>query len=375
MVVGDDAQCLVEGTLVTMADGTRRPIEQIAGRRRDPLRLRQRRFPGRPGTRTHRSSASEGIAITLRSGRRLVSTPEHAHFAGYQLGRTPQMHMTYLMWRRDRGFRVGTSRTYTNGQVKPVVGVALRILRGERADAAWVISTHGTESDARYAEAMLSLRYGIPTLPFSARSYAEPTGVPWLATKACWTGCSPNMTAGAGGVVSSQIGAAPSNRPHFQSGTFTRTDVRRRRLAISLCGDRRGGTPDASTRPLRLRRARPTEAPRNSGSACARPAAGQMAGGSKQPAGTWRPSSRRLTRSPRRSATWRFALRPAGSNLDGPAANSLPFTPASRSARGWSCSTRRAAMTSSSPWSRSRWTAPSTTSTSRPPTTSSPTGS
>src|SRR6201991_163670 len=30
MVVGDDAQCLVEGTLVTMADGTRRPIEQVS---------------------------------------------------------------------------------------------------------------------------------------------------------------------------------------------------------------------------------------------------------------------------------------------------------------------------------------------------------
>jgi DNA helicase II / ATP-dependent DNA helicase PcrA len=29
MVVGDDAQCLVEGTLVTMADRSKRPIEQI----------------------------------------------------------------------------------------------------------------------------------------------------------------------------------------------------------------------------------------------------------------------------------------------------------------------------------------------------------
>ena len=29
MVVGDDAQCLVEGTLVTMADGTQRPIEAV----------------------------------------------------------------------------------------------------------------------------------------------------------------------------------------------------------------------------------------------------------------------------------------------------------------------------------------------------------
>ena len=34
MVVGDEDQCLVEGTLVTMGDGSQRPIEQRAGRRR-----------------------------------------------------------------------------------------------------------------------------------------------------------------------------------------------------------------------------------------------------------------------------------------------------------------------------------------------------
>ena len=31
--------------------------------------------------------------------------------------------------------------------------------------------------------------------------------------------------------------------PHFQAGTYTRNEVRRRRLAISLCGDRRDRTP------------------------------------------------------------------------------------------------------------------------------------
>ena len=31
-------------------------------------------------------------------------------------GWTPQLHMTYLMWKRGSGFRVGTSRTYTDGR-------------------------------------------------------------------------------------------------------------------------------------------------------------------------------------------------------------------------------------------------------------------
>src|SRR3712207_8326414 len=54
--------------------------------------------------------------------------------AGYKLGLTPQMHMTYLMWRRGVGFRVETSRTYTNGRVKPVVGFMQRSRQEHRSE-------------------------------------------------------------------------------------------------------------------------------------------------------------------------------------------------------------------------------------------------
>ena len=82
------------------------------------------------------------------------------------------MHMTYLMRRRDKGFRVGTSRTYTNGRVKPVVGFMQRS-RQEHADAAWVVSTHETEGEARAAETTLALKYQMPTLPFVARAGSD----------------------------------------------------------------------------------------------------------------------------------------------------------------------------------------------------------
>ena len=48
MVVGDADQCLVAGTQVTMGDGSRRPIEQVARRRRRAVVLRQRRLPPAP---------------------------------------------------------------------------------------------------------------------------------------------------------------------------------------------------------------------------------------------------------------------------------------------------------------------------------------
>ena len=72
------------------------------------------------------------------------------------------------MRRASRGCRVGVTRTYTDGQVKPVIGLQQRC-NHEHADAAWVVSVHPNEAEARAAEQLLSLRYGLPTIPFVAR--------------------------------------------------------------------------------------------------------------------------------------------------------------------------------------------------------------
>ncbi|MEA2318638.1 MAG: ATP-dependent helicase UvrD/PcrA, partial [Solirubrobacteraceae bacterium] len=83
-VVGDDDQCLVEGTLVAMADGSKRPIEDV--RAGDAVLscygsgdLRAARV-----TDVFSSSRAGGIRIVTRGGREIVSTPEHTHFAGYR---------------------------------------------------------------------------------------------------------------------------------------------------------------------------------------------------------------------------------------------------------------------------------------------------
>jgi superfamily I DNA/RNA helicase len=82
MVVGDDAQCLIEGTQVTMADGTARPIEAVSVGDRVRSAYGDGAFAPAEVLRVHRSQRFDGVAVTMRSGRRLVSTPEHTHFAG-----------------------------------------------------------------------------------------------------------------------------------------------------------------------------------------------------------------------------------------------------------------------------------------------------
>ncbi|HEX3975015.1 MAG TPA: UvrD-helicase domain-containing protein [Solirubrobacteraceae bacterium] len=82
MVVGDDAQCLVQGTLVTMADGSQRPIQTIRPGEEVLSGYGSGEFRAAEVLRVHRSERAEGIAITMKSDRRIVSTPEHTHFAG-----------------------------------------------------------------------------------------------------------------------------------------------------------------------------------------------------------------------------------------------------------------------------------------------------
>jgi len=80
--VGDDDQCLPAGTLVTMADGSRKPIESVRVGERVLSCHPDGTF--RPATVTDfHSSTARGdlIEIVMRSGRILVSTPEHCHFA------------------------------------------------------------------------------------------------------------------------------------------------------------------------------------------------------------------------------------------------------------------------------------------------------
>ncbi|MFN2628102.1 MAG: UvrD-helicase domain-containing protein [Gaiellaceae bacterium] len=169
--VGDPDQCLAEGTLVTMADGTTKPIELVAEGDEVLSCYGRGRFGPARVERVRSSVRRGGIAITFSSGRRIVSTPEHVHFAGFKAGHTPQLPMTYLMWKEGAGFRIGASRNDTTWNGASLAGPALRMTQ-EHADAAWVIGAHACAAEAHAQESLLSSQYCIPALPFAARAPA-----------------------------------------------------------------------------------------------------------------------------------------------------------------------------------------------------------
>src|SRR5215218_679098 len=237
-VVGDDDQCLVEGTRVTMADGSDRPIEDV--RAGDEVLSCYGSGDFRPArvTDSFRADRGVGVAITTLSGRRIVSTPEHVHFAGYRLRDSPQLHMTYLQWRQDMGFRLGTTRTCPQpAAARPVSGVAQRAAQ-ERADAAWILPTHDSEAEARTEETILSLRYRLPTLPFKARKNGRDHGV--VGDQALIDRVFTSVDSLAGGQRLLLDRQRSFEQPHHVPRTF---EGRRRNVTITLCGDRRGRTP------------------------------------------------------------------------------------------------------------------------------------
>jgi len=235
-VVGDDDQCLVAGSLVSMADGSRRPIEAI--RPGDMVSSAGGSGTVRPAQvlRVSERGTPEVVRIRTAGGRELVSTPEHVHFAGYRLGLTPNYHFVYLMQKDGFGYRVGTSQVHTRGRVKAVVGFRQRAVQ-EHADALWILAVHRSENDAREDEYVTSLRYQIPTLPFVPRKGSGDGLVHDPARLRAVFAAFDTETAALR--LLHDRGLSPEH-PHHHPRSRNSS---RRNIVVTLCADRRGATP------------------------------------------------------------------------------------------------------------------------------------
>ena len=236
--VGDDDQCLAGGH--AGHHGGRKPQADRGrpARRSRAFLLWRGDFGRLRSTDTmRRACKSELVEIRPKAGRRIVSTPEHTHFAGYLLGETPQTYFTYLMYKKDVGYRLGTSWVYTQGQAKPMVGFKQRSVQ-EHADATWIVGTHASENDARFDEIALSLKYGMPTFPFVPREGGAVNGLVHDAVyiRACIARSIPR--AGRARLLVDR--ELREDEPHHVAQS---RDSKRRNVMVTLCGDRRGASP------------------------------------------------------------------------------------------------------------------------------------
>jgi DNA helicase II / ATP-dependent DNA helicase PcrA len=237
-VVGDDDQCLAAGTQVTMGDGAKRAIESIVPG--DSVLSNYGGGDLRPARVTEcfaKRRQGQLVCVHLRSGAVVKSTPEHVHFAGYVLGETPQTYFLYLMHKEGVGYRLGTSQVYTLGQARPMVGFKQRALQ-EHADALWIVRTHTSENEARIDEVVTSLHFGLPTCPFVPRKGKGRNGFVHDAAHLARIFSSLDTLVAAERLLE-EVGL-DIDRPHHQPQG---RNSNRRNIVITLCGDRRGGTP------------------------------------------------------------------------------------------------------------------------------------
>ncbi len=166
-VVGDGDQCLPPGTLIRTPTGDV-PIEEI--RVGDVVLGARGIRAASPGTVTfvNRSAAACGlIRVSAEAGGQsfmMSATPEHAVPA--RLVAIPGRHLVYLMYRHDRGYRIGrTTGLRANSPGKSNAGHRVRSNQ-EHADAMWLLRVCDSVAEASYFESLYAARYGLPTACF-----------------------------------------------------------------------------------------------------------------------------------------------------------------------------------------------------------------
>jgi DNA helicase-2/ATP-dependent DNA helicase PcrA len=237
-VVGDSDQCLIKGTKIKMADGHLRAIEKIKSGDSVLSNYGSGNFgKAKVLTTKNKKFSGELVQIKTKKGNILTSTPEHLHFAGYRLNITPQMYLNYLMYKKNTGWRIGTTSIYTKGRRKSVVRFLQRSNQ-EHADALWIIGTHQTQSEARIQEYIFSLKYQIPTIPFIPRKGLSING--YVHDKNALQKIFSALNTQNSALKLLKNLKLSFDSPHHQPQS---SGSNRRNINITLCADSRGKNP------------------------------------------------------------------------------------------------------------------------------------
>ena len=179
-VVGDPDQCFPQGTKILTPAG-KKPIQDIqVGERVIAASGRGSSLASQVTHVGKRAYSGDLIKVTTASGHTLQATPNHIVFA--RLGRLhPGLHYVYLMYRKDKGCRVGIASHARSDGVNPGPQNGLRVhSNSEDADRVWVLKVCDTREAAHYWETYYSVKYGIPSSVFHVRGRRVRMSQQWI---------------------------------------------------------------------------------------------------------------------------------------------------------------------------------------------------
>jgi len=182
--VGDAMQCQPAGTKVLCLDkkgsgrtsGTFKEVDIATLRDGDQVLSwthHEQRVYQVPRKISVASRQYEGTLLTIRCGGKETSvTPDHkmwVRFSRHAFEAKP--YFVYLMYRSDRGFRIGISH-FRRASGSNQLG---NRLSQENAERLWILKVVDTRSEAEMWEEILSLQYQIPESVFNADNCARKT--------------------------------------------------------------------------------------------------------------------------------------------------------------------------------------------------------
>ncbi len=168
--IGDDDQCLPEGTKIITEYG----IKNI-----EDIQCWDKVLAGVGSGDTSfevvdnvskRLINDELVEIHTKRGQTIRATKNHIGFIKIIPNR--DIFYTYLMYRHDIGFRIGTTsgvRAGNRGEIRN--GIDIRLMQ-ERSDKIWIIKTSESKEQSLYWEAYYAYKYSIPMYRF-VTSYGD----------------------------------------------------------------------------------------------------------------------------------------------------------------------------------------------------------
>lgn len=229
-VVGDDWQCLIEGSQLETPQGSMK-IENI--HKGDLVRTAS--GYGDTGyfnvQKVRQFNYKDSIiCIKTSSGRTIKCTPNHVLFTRWQQN---DNYFVYLMYAKNKGYRIGIAKGTRFDGKKNDIGLRVRANQ-ERADKMWVIAVCNSREQAMRIEALTAYQYGIPMLVF----HAYKNRAMQLTQKSIDTIYESIDTESRAKQLFKELGINPEF-PHFLPQATSRNGIMRINVNVVLFGDRR----------------------------------------------------------------------------------------------------------------------------------------
>jgi DNA helicase-2/ATP-dependent DNA helicase PcrA len=164
LVVGDPDQCLPVGTRIKTPRGCKRIEEIVEGDTVIGTGASGKPLESRVTFVKRGHYAGDLFAATFTGGYTLRGTPHHLTLA--RMTMEPGKYFVYLMYREDRGYRIGLTKSVRSGDNRTdQFGFMVR-MNQEHADKFWILSVCDSLEEATFQEAFFAAKYGLPTALF-----------------------------------------------------------------------------------------------------------------------------------------------------------------------------------------------------------------